>query len=298
MGPTHPPTELSRQLHHLAAHGFELDVQPGYGGRLVSLRHDGENVFYPDAQPATSNILAAGCFPLVPFSNRIRRGAFEFAGRTYHLDRNWDGDEHAIHGNGWISAWPVNYRDDTSMHLSMISQDWWPWTYQCDQHISLSPGRVSLSLSLTNLDRTPMPAGLGFHPYFPRGPRTQLQFQAAGVIEPMSDAPVQVQPLSPRTDFSTPASLASRNLDHGYSGWQGEAKIVQPGQGLDLLIRADSAATGAVVYAPNDAPFFCFEPVTQINGAFEMEPSIETGLRVVAPGESFQFTLTIDVRTS
>ncbi|RIJ13705.1 aldose 1-epimerase [Henriciella mobilis] len=290
-------TELSDKaaLCYLSAHGFDMAVQPGVGGRIVSLSFGGVDVFQPDARPDAMRVFDAGCFPLVPFSNRIRGGTFEFGGCPHTLKRNWDGDEHAIHGEGWTSAWTVTHQDDASIRMWMASAGWWPWTYECSQLIRLMPGRVSLSLKVTNLDTSAMPVGLGFHPYFPRNDQTQLQFNAAGMIEPMNHGPLQVEPLTPTTDFSQDTAVRLRDLDHGYAGWDGVAIIRQPEEGLEITVRTNASPAGAVVYIPPSAPFFCFEPVSQINGAFEMDQTVETGLHALKPGESLDFSVAIDV---
>ncbi|MGB3625025.1 MAG: aldose 1-epimerase, partial [Henriciella sp.] len=249
-------------LRQLRGHGFELELQAGCGGRIVSLRHQGKDVLHPDTRPRDRNVLDAGCFPLVPFSNRIRNGEFSFGGKAYSLDSNWDGDAHAIHGEGWTSAWTVTHQDDVSARLWMSGSGWWPWAYECSQMIRLAPNKVILSLNVTNLDNRPMPAGLGFHPYFPHHPGTQLQFSATGVIAPMGERLAEIDPLTPKTDFSQLTDVDARDLDHGYAGWDGTATIHQPGQAMEIAVRTSCAPAGTVVYTPPDLPFFCFEPVS------------------------------------
>ncbi|MEQ9315116.1 MAG: hypothetical protein RLN72_04635, partial [Henriciella sp.] len=235
-------------LRHLSAHGFDLAVQPGAGGRIVSLSYQGKDVFHPDPNPDDMKLLDSGCFPLVPFSNRIRDGRFEFDGHAYTLARNWDGDDNAIHGEGWTGAWTVTQQDDTSIRMWMAGTDWWPWAYECSHIIRLTPGRVVLSLTVTNLDTRAMPAGLGFHPYFPLSAETQLHFSATGAIRPMDDHPVRVEPLTAETDFSRLSGVNARDLDHGYAGWNGLARISQPADDLDITLRTNTTPAGAVIY--------------------------------------------------
>lgn len=282
-------------LRHLSAHGFDLAVQPGNGGRIVSLIFNGQDILQPDKQPDDLKIFDTGCFPLVPFSNRIRAGKFEYRGRTHTLAKNWSGDENAIHGEGWTSAWTVTHQDDFSISMQMAGTDWWPWSYKCSQVIRLEPGRVILSLNVKNLDTDEMPVGLGFHPYFPRDERTELAFKATSMVRPMAGRPMKIEPLTPPTDFSHGTGVDDYNLDHGYAGWDGLAQIHQPNQALEITVRTNASPAGAVVYVPPKAPFFCFEPVSQINGAFEMDRTAETGLRTLKPGESFGFSVVFDV---
>ena len=50
----------------------------------------------------------------------------------------------------------------------------WPWPYRATQHFTLTPASLTVALTLTNEGDGPMPAGLGWHPYFPRTPRTTI----------------------------------------------------------------------------------------------------------------------------
>jgi aldose 1-epimerase len=50
----------------------------------------------------------------------------------------------------------LDYRED---------QDW-PWCFEAVQDFQLVQDALTLSMSVRNLDKRPMPAGLGRHPYF------------------------------------------------------------------------------------------------------------------------------------
>lgn len=283
-------------LRHLSAYGFDIEVQPGAGGRVVSLKYKGQDVLQPDARPDDMKLLDAGCFPLVPFSNRIRDGKFVHESHPYTLESNWDGDQHAIHGEGWTSPWSITHQDDRSIRLWMSGKGWWPWAYECSQVIRVKPNGILLSLHVTNLDTEAMPAGLGFHPYFPCHADTQLQFAASGIVPPMSEQPADIFPITPERDFSGLRGVHTRNLDHCYAGWNGIAIIRQPSTSLEITLRTSHKTAAAVVYVSPDAPFFCFEPVTHLSGAFEMRPRVKTGLEQLKPGQSLEFSVEIGVK--
>ena len=44
----------------------------------------------------------------------------------------------------------------------------WPWAYRATQRFSLTPAALNVEMVVTNESGTTMPAGLGWHPYFPR----------------------------------------------------------------------------------------------------------------------------------
>src|SRR5207249_2390718 len=47
------------------------------------------------------------CFPLVPYSNRVREGVFSFRGKMHRLKPNMGDHPHPLHGHGWLSPWKV-----------------------------------------------------------------------------------------------------------------------------------------------------------------------------------------------
>ena len=77
------------------------------------------------------------CFPLVPYSNRIRGGRFEFAGRTVQLPSRPE-DPHHEHGHGWRHPWTVVRHEASTIVLRYRhAADSWPWSYEAEQEITL-----------------------------------------------------------------------------------------------------------------------------------------------------------------
>ena len=61
----------------------------------------------PDEARATGNVRLAACYPLVPYSNRIRDARLRFGNADHALTRNFGDHPHAIHGVGWQRAWRI-----------------------------------------------------------------------------------------------------------------------------------------------------------------------------------------------
>ena len=108
----------------LLAGDLILNVRPGYGGRITRfLQRRGKNVFNwfvptPENGPFDSQRPHfAGCYPLVPFSNRIRDGILRIDGRSYQLDPHPMCPPHAMHGDGRLAHWKVI--ELSADHLSM-----------------------------------------------------------------------------------------------------------------------------------------------------------------------------------
>jgi aldose 1-epimerase len=93
----------------LSAGRLRLAVLPELGGSVGRLDWiEGDRVHQVLRRgDAPSAPLEAGCFPLVPFCNRVRGGEFEFRGRVVRLPRNLPGEESPLHGQGWQRPWEV-----------------------------------------------------------------------------------------------------------------------------------------------------------------------------------------------
>ncbi len=95
-------------------------------------------------RPAGPAALAQGdprgtaCFPLVPYSNRIRDGRFVFEGREIRLPRNFGDHPHSIHGHGWQAPWRVaEAAADAAVMEYRHRADAWPFDYDARQHVRL-----------------------------------------------------------------------------------------------------------------------------------------------------------------
>lgn len=247
----------------------------------------------PDsAAPAPTD---TGCFPLVPYSNRIRDGRFSFQGRRYRLARNFGDSPHSIHGHGWTRGWQVAGHNGSSLALAYDhADDDWPAAYRAEQRFALQDGALSITLSLTNTGTADMPAGLGLHPYFPRSPQCRLSAAVEGMWK--TDAEVMPTELI-KADLSAGLRPAETALDNGFTGFAGKAVIDWPERQASLALRADPALAFLVVFTPPGEDFFCVEPVSHCTDAVNLAAARDdTGLRVLRPGETFAASLELAPR--
>ena len=274
----------------LRAHGWELALLPETGGAIGALRHEGRDVLRR-APEGTADVLATGCFPLVPYANRIAHGRLEFGGQTYSLPLNFGDHPHSLHGLGWQSGWAVE--DAGADHAVLVhahdGSPGWPWPYRAEQHFVLAPGAIRIELSLTNLADTQMPAGLGLHPYFPCDAGTRLRFEAESVW--LADAtmlPIETAAAAHFGDWAAGAAVAGDGLiDNVYEGWDGLAQIEQCwGR---IAIQGEGAAV-LHLFRPPGADFVCAEPVSHLPDAIN-----RGGMDVLAPGEARRLAMTLSV---
>lgn len=277
--------------------GWDLQTAPEHGGVITICQYDGLDILRP-ATPhwfKTNDPTESAYFPLVPFSNRIDGGHFQFGGRNITLPKNAASEPHALHGTGWQAAWRVY--DHAASHITLAyehAKGKWPWAYEAKQMFAVRGSSLTLSLSITNKSASPMPAGLGFHPYFPRTKSTVLTFNAKTVWMPKQETnlfPQINKPIPLNWDFSKGRTPGTETIDHCFSGWEGHANI--DGR---IHITSDKVLRHAVLYTPKGEDYFCFEPVTHINNAVNaLGPPSRTGLRIIEAGETLAVSMRINV---
>jgi aldose 1-epimerase len=236
-------------------------------------------------------------FPLVPYVNRIRGGAFAFRGRTVRLAPNMPPDPSPLHGQGWLARWEVVRAGEREAELLFRHQAGeWPWSYEARQVFALDEGGLTLTLDCTNLDAQPMPCGLGQHPYFPCTAETRLQtaVECAWTVDDKV-LPVDKVPAQGRYDLAD-RRICGEQLDNGFGGWGGRARIETPGAPFAIEMSSPEARFFQV-YSPAEGGFFVAEPVSHANAALNA-PEAEwegLGLKVLEPGETMRLTMRIDV---
>jgi aldose 1-epimerase len=227
---------------------------------------------------------AMACFPLVPYSNRIRGGRFTFAGRPVSLPVA-SADPNFEHGHGWRRPWMLECRTPSGAVVRYRHDaDAWPWSYEAEQEIGLEDGALFVRLTLRNLSPEPMPAGFGLHPYFPASPAARIETGVRGMWE----VDAQVLPTRHVDLPGAPRSIevAAAELDNVFTGWSRHARIVWPERGLALDLEAEAPLDFLVLYTPQGENFFCCEPVSNATDAFNLasEGVRGTGLLALEPG--------------
>ncbi len=285
----------------LRAGGAELVLAPAAGASVVRYRIDrggaARDVLRPWPAPCAGGPFESAAFALVPYSNRIRAGRFSFQGRDVVLPRNRPPERHSIHGLGWQTSWrPREVREHEAILEFVHAAGAWPWAFGAAQHFALAPDGLSVVLTLRNESATPMPAGLGWHPYFPRTPLTTLTADVQAMW--LTDAevmPTSLAPPRPEAELSRGVKVDAVALDNGFVGWRRRAAIEWPELATRLVMTAEAPLDFLVVYAPPGRPFFCVEPVSHVTDAFNLAAAgrTDTGARTLAPGETLRTAVTL-----
>ena len=276
-------------------HGDLLcDLKPELGGSIAGLWLGTDPVLssVPGAQMQT--VRQSGSYPLVPFSNRIGQAQLQWAGTSHPLVRNFDPEPHAIHGVGWQRPWAVLESSDTFALLSLEhrADAAWPFDFDCSQAFKLEAGALEMSLSITNQSPVAAPVGLGWHPYFPKRPGTEVQFSATGRWEMGSDK-------LPTHRVDHPGlhqTLEALTVDHCFDGWGGVLTL----QDSVMRVRVSSALRHLVVYTNPQRDNIAVEPVSHVNNALNLMTQTgaraeDLGVVILQAGQTYSCEMRIEV---
>jgi aldose 1-epimerase len=279
-----------QDLIHLRAGPLTLGVKPSLGASIAYFRH-GDAPILRDTPDSAVDGRDFSCFPLIPFSNRIRAAAFSFAGQRHLIARDAEDPRHALHGTSRFMPWQETARTATTLSctLEVTPQNLdWPFFYQAWQHFELLPDRLRLSLGLRNTHSSAAPFGIGLHPYFFRAPGTVLRFSASYVwAKDGQDIPTHAIPDGGRFNFAHRHAIDGA-IDNDYGGFGGAVEITAPGRPR-VTLSASPVFTQLVLFTPEGKPYFAAEPVThRPDGINPNGDALDEGMTILNPGETLE----------
>ena len=256
------------RLYWLRAGRLEVALAPDAGGRVAQMRYDGVDWLVGE-QEGGAAASGWGCYPMVPWAGRLRRGRFVFDGNRYALPTNFGG--HAIHGVGFSRPWQVDSlgADSATLSLELPEDGYWPFGGRATQVIRMLADRLELRLAVQAGDQA-MPATLGWHPWF-RKP-DQVLFSPSAMY-PRDGEGIAVLPCIAPTPGPWDDCFIS----------QAEVTLVSGDQRLQL--RAD---TDHWVVYDGAAHATCVEPQTGPPDGFTLAP------KRLEPGQTLELNLMIE----
>ena len=248
-----PNTDPKSDVLRLAAPGVEAVIDLVAGGRIASFVVDGHELL----RTAGATPIEWGSFPMAPWAGRIRHGTFAFDGATHRLPIRLP--PHAIHGTVLDRRWQVV---GDGVIAADLGPDW-PFAGMAIQQFELSEGALTCRLEVRADE--PMPASLGWHPWFVRRPagvpaELELELDAGAMYERDEEGIATTHRVVP------PAGP----WDDCFTDLRRPPVLRWPGF-LELIVESD--CPDWVVYtAPEDA--LCVEPQTAPPDALNRQPAI------------------------
>jgi aldose 1-epimerase len=273
-----------------------IEVAPQAGGRIMRFA----TVDARGAQEWLVPITAAnwpadawpkgGCYPLVPFSNRVRDSHFPGPdGETVRVSA-YASMAHALHGFGQFAAWHVEKHEADCIVLQYAhdaGEHGWPWAFEVEQIIRATEQGALLSMRVKNRSNRTMPVGLGFHPYF-NAQEAELNATTTWRHEgEIAIAPCDEQPAHKH-------ERESQGYTRYLSGWNGHATLKFE-KDRTLHLKADGVLNHVVVHCPSGAGYLCVEPVSHVSDGFNLDAKgiPGTGIAFMPPGSEIAASLSM-----
>ena len=288
----------------LAGFGFNcFEFQIQHQGRPVDVLWAADQFERGDQRPSGSGI------PLLfPFPGRIKGKTLRWDGREFPLPGD-DGRGNAIHGFVLNRPWRViesagNYvvgQFQASIDDAQLLKHW-PAAFRITVRYELEGTTLCSVLRIENPDDRPLPCGLGTHPYFrvPLGGSNSNDVEVRLPVSRRWDL-VEMDPsgdclaIDDASGLQAGRSFADIQFDAVFAGLKFDddelcrARVSDPESGITLQLEFDKIFRECVVYTPPHREAICIEPYTCVPNAADLQArGIDSGLRILAPGESFE----------
>jgi aldose 1-epimerase len=188
VGPEDGDTTMEQpDILRLSAPGVEVVVDLAVGGRLASFSIDGIELL----RAPRDDVLRWGSYPMAPWAGRVRDATFAFEGREHRLPVRMP--PHAIHGTVFYRRW--RQVDDRTIEIDLGPE--WPFAGSVIQRFDLATDHLTCRIELHA--EVPMPASIGWHPWFVRRPAGidgELELELdAGEMLPRDAAEIATRPV-------------------------------------------------------------------------------------------------------
>ena len=293
--------------------GIVVSVLPSSGNVTIDMRVNGRNVLrfpYESVEDfrARDTRGMIGIPFLGPWANRLDEQAFFANGQRYAFDMgigNIRGDL-PIHGfltttkrwrvvemtadaqAAWVTSRLEFYRDPAWMKQ-------FPFAHTVQMTHRLAGGTLEVRTRLDNLSFESMPVAIGFHPYFeitdaPRDDWTiAIGAKTRWMLSPAKVPTGETEPIERLFPDRRAVPLREHDLDDVFGDLErdgsGRATMSVWGrrQRIDVLFGSNFRA--AVVYAPREREFICFEPMAGITDSMNLaQRGLYRELQTIEPG--------------
>lgn len=250
---------------------------------------------------------------LFPFPNRICEGKFQWDGVDYELTKDRVGYDpagtNAIHGFALDRPWRVLEQGENfvlgEFRLSKDAperRDLWPTDCVLRVRYEVKGTSLRAGIEVVNPDETPMPWGLGTHPYFrvpfvpaANGDRCLVTVPARQRWKLVDCLPTgEREALPADKNMCDGQEFGGLQLDDVYTDVVPESQAVRcslmdAAAGLEVVQTCDPAFRELVVFTPPTRKAVCMEPYTCNTDAVNLEArDIDAGWRTLGPHQSYK----------
>ena len=286
----------------IASDVLRAELAPGVGASIASLRYRIDDEWVDVFRPASDDALmsadprAMGCFPMLPYASLIHGSTFQWSGKSYRVPPNMPDRPHALHGDAWQHRWDASEvaADRITLRYEQTGSGF-PFPYAARLVAAIRDHQLSLTLSLTNRGRDPMPAGMGFHPFFRRLPGVTLQFDAAHKWLRDGGGRMLARSTLGGAAFCAPRTVSALVCNDVYDGWNRTAELHWPSLRMRATMSSEGVLDRLLLFSPADRDVVCVEPISNLPDGFNLLAAgrTDSGVRRLEPGDSIDGTMRI-----
>ncbi len=206
---------------------------------------------------------------MLPFADKLPHNRFDWNGKSIGVAESettpW------FHGWGLRLPWELAAHSAAGceMQLHVMANRNWPWDYSGKLCVTMDTRGLEITLTVSNLSSTPMPANIGIHPYFrmPAGATANVGAKRVWVADSHRVGAFQEYPVDAAAAWlrnGSPPEGAPPNLF--FEQWNREASITYPNESLSLAMSSDCADFLTAFAPPAGMGYLCLEPVSDLPG--------------------------------
>ncbi|MEV6811940.1 aldose 1-epimerase family protein, partial [Micromonospora sp. NPDC051296] len=272
------------------------------GGGVRTYRQDG--VEHLDGYATDELCPGSAGQVLAPWPNRIRDGAYTYAGRSLQLTLTEPERHNAIHGLVNWSSWQLIEQrpDEVTVGYDLPPQIGYPWPLRLRTRWSVGPDGLRAEHEVTNTGTEPAPFGFSVHPYLrlPEVPVEDIALRVPGQTRLLLDGrllPVGATRVAgTEYDYTEPRRIGEAVLDLAFGQVVREADggstvtLTGPDTSAGLRIWADDqfgwwqVYTGDTLAGDRFRRSVAVEPMTCPPDAFRSGRDLIT----LAPGDTWR----------
>jgi aldose 1-epimerase len=271
-----------------------------------SLRHRGKELL---GHPVSVGVYERTGEPtaialLHPWANRLASPEYEIAGRRVRLDMsapNVHTDPSGLPIHGLVAAsrhWEVIEQQRSRLRARLDYAAWpelaagFPFRHEMLLTAELLDDRLDLDTELVPTGDEPVPVAFGFHPYV----RLPGLDRKRWLVElPVTRRMVLDERMLPTGESEPvrfrPEPLGDRTFDDAFDCLADPPEFAIAGAGRRLSVRFIQGYRFAQVYAPPEADFISFEPMTA-----PLDPFADPRTLLAQPGSSYRARYAIIVK--
>lgn len=251
-------------------------LAPARGAIVTSFRVGDRELLYLDASTlndASKNV-RGGVPILFPSPGKLENDTWSYGGKSGAMKQ---------HGFARNMPWSLGTRrtdDAAAITLTLISTDatlaQFPWDFRLDFTFALRGASLRITQRIENKSATPLPYGIGFHPYFRCHDKASARIDTRAT-RAFDNVTKRIEPFS-GFDLTRP-EVDMHLLDHGST-----SSALHFGDGSRIDLHASEELTRWVIWTIAGKDFVCLEPWSSPGNAL----NTGEGLLTLEPGSTHE----------